>query len=128
MHTPETRERAYRKIRERRALWLAENGPCVICSSSMKLEVDHVDPSQKVSHNVWSWSEERRAKELAKCQVLCERCHKEKTKREKQAVLRHGTDTMYSRYKCRCDKCKVARAEKKATTRRRRKLAGLPYQ
>lgn len=43
------------------------------------LEVDHIDPDQKISHKVWSWAKPRRDAELAKCQVLCNKCHKNKT-------------------------------------------------
>jgi 5-methylcytosine-specific restriction endonuclease McrA len=49
---------------ERRAVWLKEHGPCAKCGSWEKLEVDHVDPTKKVDHKVWTWSEERRSKEF----------------------------------------------------------------
>lgn len=52
---------------------------CVRCGATDNLELDHVDPAQKVSHRVWSWSEARRAEEISKCQILCRRCHAEKT-------------------------------------------------
>jgi ribosome-binding protein aMBF1 (putative translation factor) len=55
---------------------------CAQCKRTDRLELDHVDPSTKIHHVVWSWSEERRSKELAKCQVLCHDCHKRKTARE----------------------------------------------
>jgi 5-methylcytosine-specific restriction endonuclease McrA len=71
----------------RRTAWLAANGPCVTCGSVEDLQVDHRDPALKVDHKVWSWSEERRAAELAKCQVLCKQCHLEKTVTESVAKL-----------------------------------------
>lgn len=43
------------------------------------MQVDHADASTKVSHNVWSWAEERREAELAKCVVRCQPCHVKKT-------------------------------------------------
>lgn len=43
------------------------------------LQIDHVDPSEKVTHKVWSWSEPRREEELNKCVVRCKPCHIEKT-------------------------------------------------
>ena len=73
------REYQARWVRNRRLTWLKEHGPCVQCGSWDDLELDHKDPTQKVTHNVWSWSQERRDQELAKCQVLCEECHKQKT-------------------------------------------------
>lgn len=64
---------------KRRRKWIEENGPCSRCGSMIDLEVDHIDATQKVSHRVWSWSEERCNEELAKCQVLCKSCHDIKT-------------------------------------------------
>lgn len=130
-HTPESRKRAYEKVKARRVAWLRANGPCVICGSDEKLHVDHVDPLTKVSHNVWSWSEKRRQEELAKCQVLCKECHEDKTaeeNRERNGGLRHGTETMYCKYKCRCDLCVTARSKSKQANREKRKKLGLPRQ
>lgn len=79
-HTAETRARAYQKIKDRKAKWFFENGPCIICDSWENLELDHINPKLKISHNIWSWSEEKRQQELKKCQILCEKCHLEKTK------------------------------------------------
>ena len=74
-------QREYQRkwLAKRRQEWFDQNGPCVKCESWDNLEVDHIDPSQKVTSVVWSWSEKRRNEELAKCQVLCENCHHEKT-------------------------------------------------
>jgi 5-methylcytosine-specific restriction endonuclease McrA len=66
-------------LADRRAAWLKEHGPCR-CGSWEQLEVDHIDPAQKVDHRLWSWSKERRDAELAKCQVLCHTCHLDKTR------------------------------------------------
>lgn len=85
-HTTESRTRAYNKLKQRREDWFKQNGPCRICSSWSDLQLDHVDPSQKENHKVWSWSEERRINELSKCQALCRNCHKEKTKQESKAL------------------------------------------
>lgn len=52
---------------------------CAACHSITNLELDHIDPSTKISHNVWSWTKKRRDDELAKCQVLCRKCHLQKT-------------------------------------------------
>jgi 5-methylcytosine-specific restriction endonuclease McrA len=66
-------------VSNRRATWLAENGPCIKCKSWDELEVDHINPLTKVDHRIWSWSLIRRTEELKKCQVLCRGCHLEKS-------------------------------------------------
>lgn len=53
---------------------------CVTCDSTDRLELDHVNPAEKIDHRIWSWSQERREAEIAKCQVLCYTCHKAKSK------------------------------------------------
>lgn len=71
-------------IARRRSKWIEENGPCVKCGSYNNLEVDHVNPEEKEYNisQIWSRKEEIRDKELAKCQVLCHDCHKEKSKKD----------------------------------------------
>jgi hypothetical protein len=66
----------------RRAAWIAENGPCVDCGSWDSPEVDHVDPSTKITHRVWSWAKARREAELAKCVVRCSPCYRKKSAAE----------------------------------------------
>lgn len=101
----------------RRTAWLAANGPCAICGSSYKLEVDHLDPAAKVSHRVWSWSESRRKAELEKCRVLCQKCH---AKRHRSCS--HGSKRMYKDNGCRCDICWLANLQRRRGERLRRKL------
>jgi hypothetical protein len=95
---------------KRREQWFVENGPCVDCGRNINLEVDHIDPSTKISHCVWSWSEKRRKEELEKCVVRCNECHKIKTASEIRAKLSrppvHGTSSGYIHHKCRCHLCK----------------------
>jgi 5-methylcytosine-specific restriction endonuclease McrA len=69
------REYAREWMAKRRRVWLQANGPCVDCGSWEELEVDHVDPATKISHRIWSWSDERREAELAKCVIRCRVCH-----------------------------------------------------
>lgn len=125
-HTAKTRATALAKMKQRRSDWLEENGPCVICGSAENLEVDHIDSSTKVSHKVWSWSDEKRNNELAKCQVLCQKHHYEKTALDRFQKVKHGTETMYNHYKCRCAECRVYRSEYKKAYRDKRKALGLP--
>ena len=100
-------------IAARRKEWIEKNGPCYKCGSWGDLEVDHKDPKTKIDHKVWSWSEDRRNVELSKCQVLCNKCHWNKTLTNKDAgkgFIQHGTISMYFKHKCRCSPCRKARA------------------
>lgn len=65
-----------------------------LCGSTDRLELDHIDPSKKITHNIWSWSTPRREAELAKCQVLCYTCHKAKSAKDAyQRFCPKGHDT-----------------------------------
>lgn len=106
---------------QKRAKWLAKmGGKCVKCNSIEELEVDHIVPETKICHRVWSWSEERIASELSKCQLLCAKCHADKTCLEQyghEAKIKHGTENAYKKYKCRCEICRKFQAEKQAKRR-----------
>lgn len=95
---------------------------CGSTTSTTRLELDHIDPKTKVSHNIWSWSEARRNEEIAKCQVLCTDCHKAKTKKAAQK-LTHGRIWMYIQG-CRCLECRTAKsvAMRREPRRQGRKL------
>jgi hypothetical protein len=100
-----------RQVKAARKQWLDENGQCRFCGSSIDLEVDHIDPLTKVSHRIWSWSKQRRDAELAKCQPLCKKCHREKSISAISLKINHGTHSGYAYYGCRCDECKRAHAQ-----------------
>jgi len=106
------RQREYQRVwrQGRWASWASENGPCAQCGSTDRLEVDHIDPSTKVSHRLWSFSLRRRKAELAKCQVLCYKCHKKKTAAEQTKPLVHGTLNAYKKKRCRCQECRDCNA------------------
>ena len=91
------RLRDYQRVwcRVRRLEWLAGKS-CVECGSTKNLEVDHIEPGQKVSHRIWTWSPKRRAEELAKCQTLCHDCHLAKTLAETE-VLRDSSGRVNGR-------------------------------
>lgn len=98
-------------MKRRRQAWLDENGPCIDCGSDIDLEVHHKDPAQKIDHKVWSWREERRLAELAKCVVKCKKCHQGQHHEEMRKPIVHGSINGYKGYKgygCRCDKCTEA--------------------
>lgn len=107
------RQREYQRqwVAQRRSVYFADKA-CVDCGATERLELDHEDPAQKVSHRIWSWAQERRDAEIAKCVVRCADCH-----RERHAVLRrrHGI----KRYEkgCRCEVCREAKAASNARYR-----------
>lgn len=101
-------------MRRRRSEWIAANGPCAQCGSSDRLEADHKDRTTKVftASAVWGMALDNpnRVAELAKLQVLCHGCHKEKTRSEQTKPLVHGTDNAYRKKRCRCESCRAAKA------------------
>ncbi len=103
-----------RRYHRRREEALARlGGECTVCGAKENLEIDHVDPDQKVIalNKMWSIAEERFLKELAKCQLLCKTHHEEKSANEhgkERAKGQHGTLSSH-RY-CRCLECKAAKA------------------
>lgn len=117
-------QRAYQNawMQQRRQDWLNERGPCVDCGSLNNLEVDHVDPTKKVTHRVWSWSEERRLAELEKCVPRCQSCHKSKTADFRKAQVQHGSYVMRYRHHCDCTECKGYAQKQKAAWRERNRL------
>ena len=106
---------------KRRAVWMSDK-KCVNCGSRENLEVDHIDPSKKFTHRIWSYSDKRREEELAKCQVLCKKHHKEKSLSELPQTD-HGRGRMYQ-LGCRCWPCKAWKSNecKQYKERRKRKV------
>jgi hypothetical protein len=97
-------------------------GKCVVCGSTDDLEFDHIDAStvdRRIRGSLWTVSEERLQAELAKCQLLCHKHHREKTIRNKETgggsnkipedSYQHGSARMYFYKKCRCDWCVKAK-------------------
>lgn len=121
-------------VAKRRAEYLQSHGPCK-CGSWDNLEIDHIDPSQKVSHRIWSYGATKRDKELSKCQVLCRKCHMEKTipylreirLAERKNKPQHGVFG-YRRLGCRCEVCREAFSQRRKTwpSRQRKSATGLP--
>jgi hypothetical protein len=120
VHTVETRKTALLKVQTRRAIWIEVHGPCKVCGSTEQLRVGPIDPSVKLAHAFWSWSDEKRSAELAKCRVLCISCLQKQVRSAKP--LKHGI-TSY-RSGCRCAVCRMAGADsaaRRAEVRRLRK-------
>ena len=85
-YTDPEKQRAYARawIAKRRRAFFVDKA-CCLCDSKVSLELDHIDPKTKISHAIWSWRQERREAEIAKCQILCEKCHANKTAAENSA-------------------------------------------
>lgn len=116
-YTDWNKQREYQKlwVAKRKQEFFAENNYCVECGSNYKLELDHKDPTKKVSHRIWSWSDRRRNEELEKCQVLCRNCHRNKTNKQNNQGrdrIKHGTVHAYRYYNCKCISCLEANRDR----------------
>lgn len=114
-YTDPERQKEYQRrwMNERRTAWIQEQGgKCVQCGSTDRIEIDHVDPSQKAMNptSLWSLKAQSRQKELDKCQLLCHDCHALKT--YVRRVAEHGTRLSYMRDRCRCEPCKTWNRER----------------
>ena len=117
--------------REYARLWIArrrfdffKDKVCFDCGGKETLELDHVDPSLKVSHKIWSWSEQRRTQEISKCVVRCHKCHRNKTDRDlNQGYIVHGDYFRGYRNGCRCTECRKVNSEKRKDERKKKKLS-----
>lgn len=110
-----------RRLKRRNDLIQKAGGKCLNCSSTVDLEFDHVDPKDKSfvlsGHNL-DKPMKTIIEEYNKCNLLCRKCHVEKTKRNKEhggghnkntSPMKCGTVRKYTEEKCRCDKCKKAK-------------------
>lgn len=117
--------RKYRKRRDHVVALLG--GQCAECPATEGLQIDHIDPATKefAIGQIFSHSWDKVLKEAAKCQLLCEPCHIEKTRREQSLPITHGTRSGYMKHECRCDPCRGAYAAYKKTYRDNRAAKGL---
>ncbi|ALQ30110.1 hypothetical protein ATC04_05750 [Arthrobacter sp. YC-RL1] len=85
-------------------------GHCVVCGTDENLQFDHIDQSTKLFTIAERWDarHETLMPELAKCQLLCERCHTAKSAAEKS--VEHGGGTSGKR-NCKCDPCRARKNE-----------------
>jgi 5-methylcytosine-specific restriction endonuclease McrA len=89
-------------------------GKCVVCCTSENLQLDHIDHTTKEIEvsRLLSVSLKRFWAEVKKCQILCRKCHSDKTLKDlgkKKAKGVHGTISSY-RY-CKCEECREAAKE-----------------
>ena len=88
----------------KRRLDFFKDKKCEICGSTERLELHHINKEDKEDHKIWSWSIERRNKEIKKCVIWCRDCHEEHHAEEKRRPITHGTVSGYRRG-CRCSLC-----------------------
>lgn len=99
------------RTRRRQTIYKQFGGKCIKCGSTERLEFDHVDPTTKIASisRMWTASSERLQAELAKCQLLCYDCHRQKTALNGDASYKHKPwqhgVSGYINHKCRCDVC-----------------------
>jgi len=88
-------------------------GKCVNCGDTNDLHIDHIDADKKTMRaaDVHSVNDKHLNEEKKNFQLLCKKCHKEKTKKAWDYGVpktKHGTYWAYKKYKCRCPACVVA--------------------
>lgn len=103
--------------RERRQRYVdLLGGECERCGSKTDLHFDHKNPAKKEFHisRMINAPEDVVLKEVKKCRLLCNDCHREKTRENWEFgsdESEHGTLWRYKKYKCRCDKCREAMSD-----------------
>jgi len=107
-------------IKNRRKMFF-DGKSCEKCGSVEKLELHHIKPEEKEHHAIWSWAEKRRLAEIAKCQILCNSCHKKETRKWWDDRRQHG-NKMYDKYGCRCEVCKLAKKIRNSKRKQQKKL------
>lgn len=78
---------------------------CKKCGSVDNLQFDHINKDEK-SFNIKNnlTLNEKVKNELDKCQLLCQKCHIEKTAKENSG-FKHGTRYSWLKKKCECEEC-----------------------
>lgn len=103
-------------------------GACAECGSKEGLEIDHKDAKRKsfsLARRLSSVSEAKLENEVKKCQLLCRRCHEEKSITDQGKRRAKGTHGTISAYRwCgppKCDACKEANRKHMREYRRKRR-------
>jgi 5-methylcytosine-specific restriction endonuclease McrA len=121
---------AKRYDRRRSEYIVKMGGKCAKCGSTHNLEFDHIDRTQKsfdIGERLAGMAIPKLEAELAKCQLLCQKCHIAKSILElDNKPWRHGSLSGY-RY-CRCDLCRSAKSEHNKQARLKRVAKALASQ
>ena len=87
--------------RNKKTVWDFLGNECAMCGCTHNLQLDHIDPttkkfevSQKLGGKLGPLWEE-----IRKCQLLCEPCHKEKTKKDQKIIQRKKKDFIHYDYR-----------------------------
>ena len=109
---------------KRNAIISTLGGKCARCGRKDNLHIDHKDASKKTfrAADIHSISDEKVKEGLKGLQLLCEDCHKKKTREAWDFGTNkshHGTAWHYRRYGCRCPACTKAFKESKVRERER---------
>jgi hypothetical protein len=109
-------------------------GECRRCKSTTKLEIDHIDPSKKTMQIGLLFGKGQilaAVHELiTQCQILCKKCHTEKTKSESRRFnqpLKHGSMYVWMNLNCPCEPCTRSRWMWYDKRNARRRSGGVPY-
>jgi len=109
MVTEEERQRLIRRRDERRQAAIKLLGSkCAKCDATEGLDFDHIDPSTKLFNisSILISAYDTLLIELAKCQLLCVKCHK--LKHDK--LVGHG-EGVAGKNKCKCHLCREKKLE-----------------
>lgn len=89
---------------------------CCVCGSKDDLQFDHIDWRTKSFSIMSKWSIKNQSivyEELRKCQLLCAKCHRDKTnsdvKEQPKKLALHGTVYSWMKKKCECALCYKAK-------------------
>jgi hypothetical protein len=102
-------------------------GKCSRCGSTDgHFHLDHIDKKKKTmrASDMHSVNDKKFEEEIKNLQILCQDCHKEKTKESwdySTPKPKHGTYWFFRRHGCRCPKCTKAYKTKQKEWRDRRK-------
>jgi 5-methylcytosine-specific restriction endonuclease McrA len=115
-HNAYMREYLKQYTRARRQAWIESQGNCCnYCGiTGVPFDIDHINRADKNINIAGNWTRKKSLieAELAKCQVLCKPCHRDKTRSETFiANPDHGTHVMYRHRACRCDECKAWKSQ-----------------
>jgi len=116
-----------RKRQKRKEIEERLGSKCARCGATKgPFHLDHKDKKKKTmrASDLHSVNDKRFEKEMKNLQLLCKKCHRDKTKESwdfSTPKPRHGSYWMYRKHGCRCPKCVKAYKEKQKEWREKMK-------